>query len=436
MHAKYTGFNVDHSEVIKAIKIDLTRHLNSYLNDFQDEFRYGIDKELGPCEYWTSVTLYDKLARIVSLMSSRVFVGLPLSREQEWMDASVNYTRDLVMAREAVENQPAILRPFLARFLPEVKSIKRYAKRGAVLLAPLIQEVLAREASGKSYQQNREENSRGTMISWILKYTTDRSVQSVTDDQMILTFAAISTTTGTATQAIFDLISRPEYIKPLRDEIQQVIEEDGLDNIGSKSHKLKKQSIPRLKKLDSFLKESQRLSPLSIVGMDRITTTTLNLSTGHTIPKGVHITFPSYAISMSAQSIVSSSDNAESYVPPHEFDGFRFSKLRVMEGNESKVCVDASLLPQLAADKRQHQFVATSSDSIHFGHGLHACPGRFFASNEIKVVLIELLQNWDMRFKGDVQRLGGVDKRPENKYFGMSILPNESAQIEFRRRRA
>ena len=63
------------------------------------------------------------------------------------------------------------------------------------------------------------------------------------------------------TQAIFDLAARPEYIQPLRDEIQQVIDEDGQDLDGEGFVKLKKMSMPKLKKLDSFLKETQRLSP-------------------------------------------------------------------------------------------------------------------------------------------------------------------------------
>jgi cytochrome P450 len=74
-------------------------------------------------------------------------------------------------------------------------------------------------------------------------------------------------------------------------------------------------------------------------------------------------------------------------------------------------------------------------DSIHFGHGIHACPGRFFASNEIKVVMIELLQKWDIRLKGDVAGIGGVDKRPASRMFEMAVMPNESAEIEIRRRR-
>lgn len=136
MHSKYTNFGADHVELISAVKVDLTRHINSYLDGLQDELRYGLDKELGPCEDWTSVHLYYQLTRIVAFLSGRVFVGLPLSREEEWIDASINYTRDVMMAREAVEKQPAIMRPFFARFLPEVKCVKRYGNRCAVLLHP------------------------------------------------------------------------------------------------------------------------------------------------------------------------------------------------------------------------------------------------------------------------------------------------------------
>lgn len=63
------------------------------------------------------------------------------------------------------------------------------------------------------------------------------------------------------TQAIFDLAARPEYIQPLRDEIQQVIDQDGQDFDGEGFLKLKKTSMTKLRKMDSFLKESQRLSP-------------------------------------------------------------------------------------------------------------------------------------------------------------------------------
>ena len=65
-------------------------------------------------------------------------------------------------------------------------------------------------------------------------------------------------------QAIYDLVSRREYIQPLREEIEAVIAEDGQDVDGEGFKKLKKQSFPKLRKLDSFLKETQRFSPAGL----------------------------------------------------------------------------------------------------------------------------------------------------------------------------
>jgi gliotoxin biosynthesis cytochrome P450 monooxygenase len=153
--------------------------------------------------------------------------------------------------------------------------------------------------------------------------------------------------------------------------------------------------------------------------MARLTTAPISLSTGHTIPKGTRICFPAHAIHNSPLTTTfSPSYNPPSAKPPSEFDGFRFYKLRTMEGKENR-----------------HQFVTTSVDSLTFGHGSHACPGRFFASNEMKVVLVELLRHWEFRLKGDVEGVGGVDKRPRRLYGELSILPDPRAEIEVRRRK-
>lgn len=54
-------------------------------------------------------------------------------------------------------------------------------------------------------------------------------------------------------QAVFDLTSRPEYIQPLRDEVEEVRKKHG--NVWTKA------SVAGLRKMDSFLKESQRFRP-------------------------------------------------------------------------------------------------------------------------------------------------------------------------------
>jgi hypothetical protein len=122
--ARYTGIGKDRPEALMAAKVDLTRHIASTMDGLQDEIRYAFNKELGPCEDWTPVVLYGTMTRIVALLSGRVFVGRPLSRSDEWINASINYTMDAVKAREAIAKWPIYLRNFVAPFLPEIKGVQ------------------------------------------------------------------------------------------------------------------------------------------------------------------------------------------------------------------------------------------------------------------------------------------------------------------------
>lgn len=75
------------------------------------------------------------------------------------------------------------------------------------------------------------------------------------------------------------------------------------------------------------------------------------------------------------------------YPDPEKFDAERFLHMREKPGQENS-----------------WQFVATSPEHMLFGHGQHACPGRFFASNEIKILLCHLLLKYDWRFPEGVEQ--------------------------------
>lgn len=59
------------------------------------------------------------------------------------------------------------------------------------------------------------------------------------------------------------------------------------------------------------------------------------------------------------------------YEDPEKFDGYRFLNRRKVPGLEMK-----------------SQLVSTSTDHLGFSHGKHACPGRFFAANEVKIAMV------------------------------------------------
>jgi ent-kaurene oxidase len=68
---------------------------------------------------------------------------------------------------------------------------------------------------------------------------------------------------------------------------------------------------------------------------------------------------------------------------PNEFDGFRYYRLRQEASRE---------------DAAKHLFATVSIDGgMHFGYGRRACPGRFFTTNLIKLVLAHLLLEYDFK---------------------------------------
>lgn len=92
-------------------------------------------------------------------------------------------------------------------------------------------------------------------LSFLIKNSEedDRGADNIALLQLVLSLAAIHTTSMTFLNMIYDLCDHPEAVGPLRDEIERELPATGI---------IEKTSISKLRKMDSFMKESQRLSPL------------------------------------------------------------------------------------------------------------------------------------------------------------------------------
>jgi cytochrome P450 len=89
-------------------------------------------------------------------------------------------------------------------------------------------------------------------IGWMVEMAGGKPVDYVAA-QLSLTVAAIHATTEALTVALLDLVTYPELITQLRKEIIDVL----------KDGRWSKQALYKMKLMDSFLKESQRLHPVS-----------------------------------------------------------------------------------------------------------------------------------------------------------------------------
>lgn len=148
------------------------------------------------------------------------------------------------------------------------------------------------------------------------------------------------------------------------------------------------------------------------VSLSRLAKKEIPLSDGTIIPKGAMIG-------------VSTHTNTDPtiYPSPELYDGYRFHKKRQQPGNEQRF-----------------QFVTTSRESFGFGHGVHACPGRFFAANESKIFLVHLLLKYEWKLKGadgdgDGHAGPGVAAgRPANFDHGTEIITDPGVELLFRSR--
>lgn len=132
---------------------------------------------------------------------------------------------------------------------------------------------------------------------------------------------------------------------------------------------------------------------LSTVLFRRITLEDVRLKDGTELPRGVEVNIPN----------VHMRDEA-AYYEAGRFKGARFFIPRSQPGNETK-----------------HQYVTTDVDSLGFGHGQHACPGRFFASNEMKLMIAHLLMKYDWQFKDGC--------RPDDAWIADQVVLDHTAQI-------
>lgn len=176
-------------------------------------------------------------------MSSRIFVGEALCRDEEWLDLILKYGMASAHAAEQVRVMPSILRPIMVRILPSCSELRSQVNQAERYVA---RQLAARESSPAATEYN--DAIAG------FKEVAQGKPYNPGASQLMLSIVAIMTTAELVTGAMTDLLEHPELIEPLREEVIETIGTQGLS----------KNSVGNLSLVDSVLKESQRLKPVQI----------------------------------------------------------------------------------------------------------------------------------------------------------------------------
>jgi len=345
---------------------------------------------------WKKVHVFPWILQTVARASNRIFVGAPFCRDQKWLDFNISGPAEAVGISIVLNLFPRWMLPIVG---PLLGPANRRVRKGAKMVGPLIEERLSMDQS----------HWPDDFITWLLVNApeSDRTVDEITRRLLVVNFAAIHTSSLSMGHALYWLLARPKYMIPLREEIEETVGRLGWT----------KDAIGQMPKLESFMKESMRMSPLGALSLSRKVLKPFTFSNGVTLPVGTYV----------AAHLHGTHRDGSTYEAPEEFDGFRFvdekPKSEVDEGK--------------AALKPRQTMYTTSKTYLAFGHGRHACPGRFFASMELKMMMAYLILNYDMKWPEEVHSNPSATEqgyRPPDLWINFNSIPNQKAHMMIRKR--
>ncbi|KAL2699321.1 hypothetical protein AAEP93_009296 [Penicillium crustosum] len=426
LHAQYENALGQYTNIIintllpsMTVRKKLTPSLSRVVPGIIDELRAAFDTALPGCEdAWIRINPCEMFTRLIALSTSRMMAGDVLRRNKEWLNVASNYAVNVGITILLLRPVPKYLRPIVAPFLPSVRTMRKQLRYAKDIFIPMVHERrLAEQAKDPNYIKPDD------FLQWMMDLGGERDEELEPETLahhmlLLVTLAVTHTSTMALCHCLFDLVTRPEYVEPLREEMCRTLP-DGWYNATQAA--LKDQS-----RLDSFLRESQRFAPPGELNFHRIVKEPITLHDGLVLPVETHVCFPAGPISKDAAFIKN----------PMVFDGFRWchdprdrfvltpepARSDAMANGAGEDMHVQKLMPGA-------HFVSITNTNMHFGYGLQACPGRFFAANTLKAILSRIILDYEFKFLHDLD-----GKRPRNLVVGEHILPNMTTEMLFRKR--
>jgi cytochrome P450 len=364
------------------------------------EINYGFDAELKAgrkTATGTRVTAMQFFSGIIHRSATRVMIGPELCRDERFLKDTTALLESIFFTAIVAVNVPlGPLRNVLSGLftLPHKWKLQRCAKT----LQPLVE---ARMRSRKLHDYGHANNGLGDGIEWTLKLTNGDSKydtpERLTHELLHNLWAASSAPGGMMTEIVYQMLTYPEYMQPMRDEAEAAVKEHGWTE----------KMLASLHLQDSFIREVNRLLPTGAITCSRtVVGAPFKFSDGLELPVGTRFGFPIKAMQ-------SDPDNFSS---PTTFDGFRFAK---QSSSESGV----------EEDRRRWSSTAMSTTNLAWGYGNHVCPGRFFAVRMIKFTLTKVLLEYEIEWDRTAEQ-----GRPECVLVEGQFVPNLKQQIVLRKR--
>ncbi|CZT24776.1 related to cytochrome P450 [Ramularia collo-cygni] len=393
----------------RVIHKNLARKVDHIIPDIYDEIAASVDDNFGlNTDKWTELPVWDIAINMFARISNRLFVGLPLCRDKDFLKQSTAFAMDVVTAVALLPFFPSWSLPVVARLMtiPNHFHYWRTSKHTMPIILQRLKDITSNDPKLDIPED---------YITWHIRTALAESKQKELEPEMIakfimpIEFAALHTTALTSTMLLFDLFSSDPvmgFVEGIREEAERLFEEC--------NGKWNKPTLAKMFRADSAIKESMRLSVFTSRGTTRKIVAKNGL---HNDEEGWTAPFGSFI----SVDLVNRHHDPSIFEIPDVYDAFRYSRPREQFEAEHPDKKDSDEFLKM----RNLSLTSTGEDFLSFGHGRHACPGRFLVQHELKMMLAYITMNYEIPL---------LAKRPANQWLATSIIPPTKATLKVRRR--
>lgn len=339
----------------------LARHLPSLIPPIEQEVDAAVRDSLHLTEDgYTKVNLWELWMAVVPRVTNRLLVGQETCRDDVFLRSMVRFTDDVVRTSFLLHAFPRILHPIVGRLLTIPNRLHWRAASRRVL--PVIRqrlEDMRRSEAGELKGWTPPED----FVTWDIRLAMAEGKTFELDPVVIskrllpINFAAIHTTVLTGHSWMLDILSSPpseRVVDTLLDEILAHKPPTGTWT---------KQALTSLLRVDSSIRESQRLSNFAANLIERQVISPAGLHNpeyGWTLPRGAFVTV----------NLQGTHHDEDIYRGAMSYDPWRYSRVR--EAWEGRSEEDKKRDESEGMRTRGLGMVTTSDAHLAFGHGRHA----------------------------------------------------------------
>ncbi|XP_014561396.1 hypothetical protein COCVIDRAFT_33745 [Bipolaris victoriae FI3] len=331
------------------------------------------------------------ILKLVVLANALVFFGKDLAKDEQFMVHALAYIEETMICAEVLRLVPSFLKPIIGNII--ARRLKSHTVIYNMML-PIVQERCLERDAAKLGQKAPEYVD---CIQWLMDTSPKNALKTperIVHELMAIWFGSVHPVAVTVTVAIEDLCLHPEYVEPLRAECTAQYADFERTGTG-------------LALLDSFIKESARITPVESQSTRRSALEPFTLKDGTHVDVGDWICTPAHAVMM----------NPVDYPKPDTFSGFRFANPELVKSLENGDSLSNIL-------QKQPTKLTDVGITYHvWGTGRTTCPGRFYASVLMKTILGQILLNYNFEL------MNPKAKRVFS--WRSAIVPNPSTKVVF-----